>query len=219
MKKNLLLAMFAVFFLTAVSYADNFTLLSPGYENGSNVSVVLPVNDSADTFAAYLKMNFSGVDYMGYCVDYASVDWNTLYNDYKMLSLPNEDRYKEAAWLFETYGTNPATSGKNVQLAIWEIIFDQGDPNHSVYPSDGLFYVTSAGSAILATVQGYVNEALTHSDFDASSYQLLVSPLEGPFYGEVNQDFIIKTPEPGMLALLGIGLLGLVLVTRRKDRS
>jgi hypothetical protein len=136
-----------------------------------------------------------------------------------MISLPNEDRYKEAAWLFETYGTNPATSGKNVQLAIWEVMFDP-NPQTVKVGVQGDFYVTANDSANLDTVDTYVGWALlNHSDFDASSYRLLVSPNANHYYGEEHQDFIIKTPEPGMLALLGIGLLGLVLVTRRKARS
>jgi hypothetical protein len=225
MKKILLLTMFTFLYLAGVSFADTFELYSSGYQNGSNVSVALP-NGQADTFAAYFKMNFSGVDYMGYCVDYGAVNWDTNYSNYKVIPLPDTDndiRYKQAAWLFETYGQSSPDWGVNVQLAIWEIIFDQfnqTDPNHLVYPSNGLFYVNSAGSANLATVQGYVNEALaSHPDFNASSYRLLVSPDSGDYYGINQQDFIIKTPEPGMFALLGIGLLGLVLVTRRKVTS
>jgi len=228
MKKILLLTMFTFLYLAGVSYADTFELYSSGYQNGSNVSVALP-NGQADTFAAYFKMNFSGVDYMGYCVDYGAVNWNTYYYNYSMIAIPdNKPQYKAAAWLLETYGGNSQTWGVNVQLAIWEVIFDYAENTHLITPYDGDFYLLvppasstyGAGSANLATVQGYVNEALApHPDFNASSYRLLVSPNTEDYYGFDQQDFIIKTPEPGMFALLGIGLLGLVLVTRRKARS
>ena len=218
MKKSLLLAIIAVFLLAGVSHADNFILNSSGYENGSNVSVVIPPNTaSTETFAAYFKMNLGGIDYMGYCVDYAAIGWDNPYYDFSMIPIPDQARYREAAYLFEKYGQSAPSWGKEVQLAIWEVVFDQDDKNHSVSPNSGLFYVIDPGSAKLGTVQGYVDDAIANGGtFDASNYRLLVSPNTSDFYGEGNQDFIVKTPEPGMLALLGIGLLGLFLAARRK---
>jgi hypothetical protein len=223
MKKSLLFAIFAIFLLARVSYADGLMLYSSGYENGSNVSVVIPPSiASQNTFAAYFKMNYSGNDYMGYCVDYAAVDWGILYSSYTMIPLPNEVRYKEAAWLFETYGINPATSGKNVQLAIWEVMFDP-NPQTVKSPAPGAGFYATSGDVDLDLADGYIQEVhgkdLTGLDF--SNYRLLVSPIPNPngnngYYGEPQQDFIVKTPEPGMLALLGIGLLGLFLASRRR---
>jgi hypothetical protein len=223
MKKSLLFAIFAIFLLAKISYADNFTLYSSGYENGSGVSVVIPPSiASQDTFAAYFKMNYNGNDYMGYCVDSAAVDWDTPYTSYTMIPLPNEDRYKRAAWLFGTYGTKPDTSGRYVQLAIWEVMFDP-NPQTVKSPAPGAGFYVASGGLNLDLVDGYIQEVLAKdlTDFDASNYRLLVSPSPGPnkYYGEPQQDFIVKTPEPGMLALLGIGLLGLFLVARRKVNS
>jgi hypothetical protein len=223
MKKSLLLAIWAVFLLTGISHADTLTLVQAGLVNGSNVTVYLPPGDSVPTFAAYYQLNFNSVNYMGYCVDYANINWDTPYDTFSMITIPNNDvRYREAAYLFEKYGQSSPSWGKEVQLAIWEVVFDQGDANHSVSPNSGLFYVTDPGSAKLGTVQDYVNDAINNGrNFDVSGYRLLVSPIPDQnggngYYGKGQQDFLVKTPEPGMLALLGISLLGLFLAARRK---
>jgi hypothetical protein len=66
------------------------------------------------------------------------------------------------------------------------------------------------------TVSNYVTEAGTKGlSFDASAYRLLVNPSTD-YYGAGTQDFIVKTPEPGSLMLLGAGMLFLGLFRRAR---
>ena len=206
MKKILVLTLLVLFLMTGVSYADNFTLNESGYVGGAVIGATFP-NGSYYTVAAYYQMTFAGQTYMGYCVDYANIYWNTLYTNYTMISVPNSGPnnskgYVEAAYLFDKYGTQSSTWGANVQIAIWTILFN---------PFTLLTYPSSVDPG---TINSYVLEAYNHQNFDASAYRLLVSPNPNGYYGVGSQDFIVKTPEPGSLMLLGAGLLFLGLFRR-----
>lgn len=226
MKKGFFLVLVTVFFLAGVSHADNFKLDSTGYINGSNVSLQFP-NGPGDTLAAFYKVIFNGTDYFGYCVDWATVFWDQQYTDFFMIPVPDQPRYRAAAWLFDQYGANSPTWGVNVQLAMWETIFDYDKTSHLVTPYDGDFYILmdpaasryGAGTSNPGLIQQYVDDARGHSDFDASSYRLLVSPDTQDYYGVNKQDFMVKTPEPGTLVLLGAGLMAFILIARRKRKA
>jgi hypothetical protein len=109
--------------------------------------------------------------------------------------------YAQAAWLttqFNQYLSNNPTQIISLQYAIWDL-FDPNAPTNA-----------GAQAWILSAEQNYGSVNLNNFEIVTN-----VGPLAPT--GQV-QEFIVPTPEPGTIALLGIALLGLVFMARRKSK-
>lgn len=132
----------------------------------------------------------------------------------------------KAAWLFNTYADAVHASGDThsaagLQLAIWEVLYDNAALDGSFSLGSGSFFVGSAPGAALTAGQGYLN-GLTATGLGYSSST--AAWLDAP--GELNsvrggQDQITHhpVPEPGSLMLFGSGCLALAARFRKRAAS
>ncbi len=106
--------------------------------------------------------------------------------------------YAEAAWLTTQFGSN-SSDYVSLQHALWDLMNPGSEP-------------TSYGN-----VQHWLDlAAANYGSIDPSQFAIITNVGPVTLTGQV-QEFIIRTPEPGTLALLLCGLLALtVLVSRRR---
>ncbi len=181
----------------------NFTL-SVG---GESQSVQLICDDAASEV-------FNGESWTTTTATFPSLD------NVKFKGSNQTQNYEEIAWLVQQmYAniSNPTTVGE-IQWAIWDI-YDPG-----VSSSDPWGSLTSAQQTAIAS---WLAQAELPSDYSTGNYSDLViyTPVSGTQnpsnYGDPQEYFgvntpIIPTPEPGTMALMGLGLLALGLMGRRK---
>ncbi len=106
--------------------------------------------------------------------------------------------YAEAAWLTTQFASN-SSDYVSLQYALWDLMNPGSEP-------------TSYGN-----VQHWLDlAAANYGSIDPSQFAIITNVGPVTLTGQV-QEFIIRTPEPGTLALLLCGLLALtVLVSRRR---
>ncbi len=137
----------------------------------------------------------------------------------KFPSANQTQSYEEIAWLVQqmyAHIGNAQTVG-DIQWAIWDI-FDAGVSGND--PWGGL------SSTDQTNVQNWLTQAELPSNYSAGNYSDIViyTPVQGTQpsqFGSPQEYFgmntpIVPTPEPGTLAMLGIGLFALGSVGRRK---
>jgi len=118
------------------------------------------------------------------------------YNTYSAAQL-----YAQAAWLtmqFNQYLSTDPSQVIALEYAIWDL-FDPKAPTNA-----------GAQAWILSAEQNY-------GSVDLNNFELVTNVGPLALTGQV-QEFIIPTPEPSTYALLGAGLLGLVLLARHKAK-
>ncbi len=104
--------------------------------------------------------------------------------------------YSEAAWLTTQFASH-TNDFVSLQYALWDIMNPNSEP-------------TSFGD-----VQWWLNQAgQNYGSIDASSFSIITNTGNLQLTGQV-QEFIVRTPEPGVLALLLCGLLVLAISLSR----
>jgi len=150
----------------------------------------------------------------GFCVEdaWATSSNNVIYN----LLLPSAagPQYIAAAYILGQYQAGNI-SAQAAQIAVWETVLDFNNPSYE----SGHFYAISPDSNDVA----YINSASSFlttmyntsvlNSFDSTSYRIA---RNGKILPGGYQDYVIHVPEPGVLLSLGIVLLGLGGITRRR---
>ncbi|HVZ18928.1 MAG TPA: PEP-CTERM sorting domain-containing protein, partial [Terriglobales bacterium] len=121
---------------------------------------------------------------------------------------PDGDKYIEAAWLFAQMGTHPTPAdAATYNFAVWGL-FSQNALNSPGYAATG-------AANVLPTPDQLVG--FNYSHFYVYVPREGTAMLNGQRVNTMPQEYIgfEQTPEPGTLALLGSGLLGLAIKFRR----
>lgn len=151
--------------------------------------------------ASFFCVDFTH-DITGHTLWVAAVTPITSATDFSGTRLNNGTTYLEMIWLTTQMLTAPNQQTQaELQWAIWDFTGAGGiDP----YPSNDAAHQAAALAAVNSGFTGIGWEILTP-----------INPTTGStnVYG---QEFVVHTPEPGTLALLCIGLLGMILFTRRR---
>jgi hypothetical protein len=132
-------------------------------------------------------------------------------------------QYEQDAWLYSQI--TPSTSQSQealIQFAVWDILDPSGvgtasDPYWTANSSAIQNLINQASTAVGSESPDFFNQFVIYlPDHDSSYYTAAHGYPDG-----VPQSFIgtAATPEPGSLALLGTGLLGLGGAVRRRMRK
>jgi len=131
--------------------------------------------------------------------------------------VPAPGAAQKAAWLFNSFASSAhASSGDawatGLQLAIWEVLFDDGlSLVYNANVGNGS-YVTSASPGALAAGNDYLSQL---AQAGTSYISAQATWLDVPSGRGRHQ--ITRTPEPATLLLLGAGFAGLA--TRHRNKS
>jgi len=161
---------------------------------------------SSGRFHTFLTQGEKTIDTYSYCIDPDNAfSWNT---PFTADIVPAEKFFPEAAWLVYTYDP---FFGKNkfnekvgdvvaaLQLAVWSTVVDD-------------FGIGKKNSDAINSIYSDMREELSRAEFDG---------LQGMFYAAINstgqnQLVAAPVPEPATMLLMGIGLLGLGVVGRKR---
>ncbi|MEP7324690.1 MAG: PEP-CTERM sorting domain-containing protein [Gemmatimonadota bacterium] len=112
------------------------------------------------------------------------------------------EKYRMAAWLTTQFATAPTTQWGDIHATIWHLMTPTA-PN-----------VTPSGTWLAAAQTFYLTNSNPHyyDQFQILSDVNMSAANQAGIRTNGVQEFIVVTPEPGTMLLLGTGMVGLLLV-------
>ncbi len=227
--KRSFLFLFLLLSFTSLASAETLHFYNTNYNYGDSVNASYGSTVYEYLWAGEIYMTHDGqaIPFITYCLSlqYALEDDPIVeVKDLSTLSSPDDPNVLDGvggkvAWLLNSYapGVSSNTEGAALQLAIWELLYDEGFDF-----SDGLFRVTSASAGILSQATEYFNSIGSKTSeafwYDTTHSVNRRQELIGQDLGGPKPEFISTIPEPGSLLLLGsgLGVFGLAFIRRRK---
>ncbi len=218
--RKLLTAAAAVAFSFAtaqLSHADGIVLTPPDGSAGAIVGTVY-INVPDPGNAADLANFASGLDHASF--NPSAIDYNSNVSGYTVASFLNNPTFFGA-----TAGFNPNGSADNIGIEFTGSTFLNAGNNSFVVPHDDGLTLTISGVTVLFapgptspedTPFNVTVATSGYYTFDLHYTECCGAPAVLGF--EVN-GANVATPEPGSIALLGTGLLGLAGTIRRKFKA
>jgi hypothetical protein len=230
-----------VFWLTVLVFSSTASVKATTLTfAGTTGSVTLNVSDM-DATPGYSNVNAVIDPYEGmlgsnpvliWCVDpdhevSTGDSWSVYTNNAGSINLGqtylgNLTTYEEMAWLITEFQAANATTQQELQAAIWLIA--EGETTQAAEQAPGAFTVNvpTSNTAFWNSLygsNGYITTAPSH--LLTSGFEIL-SDTAGPNGTDANgtpakQEFIVMTPEPSTLLLLGVGLLSLILLASKRS--
>jgi hypothetical protein len=202
--KIVLLAAGVLLFLIPSAKADSIVAFNGSYAFGNNGVGIPPYGGTLNGQAAEF-----------YCVDFShdivgGQSWSAIVTpvttnlaSYGSTDLDNGTDYLEFAWILtQEQGTSNQTQIAADQWAIWSLSGGSDPYNVGAGSPANLLASTILGDALSAVDSGY----------NGAGWEILTPDPE-----DAGQEFMVQTPEPSGLALLGVGLCALLLVAKRRE--